>query len=154
VRLTQYELHSSKLEYLGIVVAMTSFCREFSDQQKVEIDFKSDGLPTRLSPEISLCLFRVLQEALHNSVKHSGVRHFDVKLRGDSREIHLDISDSGQGFELEAAIQRRGLGLISMRERVRLVNGTIAIESKPMKGTTINVRVPFKSQEADQRAAG
>jgi signal transduction histidine kinase len=77
-----------------------------------------------------------------------------VKLRGDSREIHLDISDSGQGFELEAAIQRRGLGLISMRERVRLVNGTIAIESKPMKGTTINVRVPFKSQEADQRAAG
>jgi PAS domain S-box-containing protein len=150
VQSMSHQLHSSKLEYLGIAVAMKSFCKEFSDQQKVEIDFTSGGLPNRLSPETSetsLCLFRVLQEALHNSAKHSGVRHFDVQLRGDSREIYLKISDAGQGFELEAAMQGHGLGLISMRERVRLVNGTIAINSKPMGGTTILVRVPLGLKE-------
>ena len=154
VQSMSHELHSSKLEYLGIVAAMKSFCRELSDRQKVEIDFKSDGVSTRLSPDISLCLFRVLQEALHNSVKHSGVRHFDVQLREDSREIRLDVNDSGQGFEIETAIQSHGLGLISMQERVRLVNGTIAIESKPMQGTAIRVRVPVRSEETGQRAAG
>jgi len=149
-----HELHSSKLEYLGIVAAMRSFCRELCEQQNVEIDFQSYGVTTHLPPDISLGLFRVLQEALHNSVKHSGVRHFGVQLRENSSEIQLDISDSGRGFEIEAGIQSRGLGLVSMQERIRLVNGTIAIESKPMHGTTIRVRVPIKSEEADQRAAG
>jgi PAS domain S-box-containing protein len=153
VQSMSHELHSSNLEYLGIVAAMRSFCRELSTRQKVEIDFKSDNVPIQLPPEISLCLFRVLQEALRNSLRHSGVRHFDVQLQGDSREIQLDISDSGRGFVLEAAIQTSGLGLISMRERVRLVNGTIAIESKPMSGTKIHVSVPVKP-EANQRVAG
>lgn len=154
VQSMSHELHSSKLEYLGIAVALRGFCREFGAQHRVEIDFKSEGLPTRLSPEISLCLFRIVQEALHNSVKHSGVRHFEVQLRGESREIHLNISDSGRGFQLEATMQGRGLGLISMRERARLVNGTMSIESTPMQGTMIHVSVPFNSEEAAQRAAG
>jgi len=70
-----HELHSSRLQYLGIAAAMRGFCREFGEQQKVEIDCKIRDLPVPLSPDISLCLFRVLQEALHNSAKHSGVRH-------------------------------------------------------------------------------
>ena len=70
-----HELHSSSLQYLGIAAAIRGFCREFGEQQKVEIDFKIHDLPVPLSPDISLCFFRVLQEALHNSAKHSGVRH-------------------------------------------------------------------------------
>lgn len=154
VQTMSHELHSSRLEYLGIVGAMKGFCREFGEQQKVEIDFRSYDLLTPLPPEISLCLFRVLQEALHNAAKHSGVRHFEVQLRADSGEVHLIITDSGRGFDVEAAIHGQGLGLISMRERVGLVNGLITIDSKPMRGTNIHVRVPLASEQAFQRAAG
>ena len=153
IQTMSHELHSSKLEYLGVVVAMKSFCKELSEQQKVEINFRNQDVPRSLPPEISLCLFRVLQEALHNAAKHSEVRRFEVLLRGDSHDIHLSISDSGRGFDPEAAMRGQGLGLISMRERVRLVNGTIKIESKPMSGTTIHVRVPFQEERLSKEKA-
>ncbi len=148
-----HELHSAKLQYLGIAAAMRGLCTEFGAQQKVEIDFKTRDLPSPLSPDISLCLFRVLQEALHNSAKHSGVRHFEVQLWGSSDEIHLTVSDSGAGFDREAAKQSRGLGLISMEERLKLLNGAFSIESQPQCGTTIHARVPFSSGSDSIRAA-
>jgi PAS domain S-box-containing protein len=140
-----HELHSAKLQYLGIAAAMRGFCREFGEQQKVEVSFQAHDLPSPLSPDISLCFFRVLQEALHNSAKHSGVMHFEVRLWGTSDEIHLTIEDSGAGFDREAAKESRGLGLISMEERLKLLNGTLAIESLPKRGTTIHARVPLGS---------
>ena len=149
-----HELHSAKLQYLGIAAAMRGFCREFAEQQKVEIDFKAHDLPSPLSPDISLCLFRVLQEALHNSAKHSGVRQFEVRLWGTSDEIHLTVKDSGAGFDCEAAKESRGLGLISMEERLKLVNGTLSINSQPKRGTTIHARVPLSSECDSMRAAG
>ena len=79
-----HELHSSKLEYIGIAAACWGFCHEFGEQQKVEIDFKTHGLPSPLSPGVLLGLFRVLQEGLHNAAKHSGVRQFEVRLWGTS----------------------------------------------------------------------
>jgi signal transduction histidine kinase len=149
-----HELHSAKLQYLGIAAAMRGFCREFGEQQKVEIDFQTHDLPSPLSPDISLCFFRVLQEALHNSAKHSGVRHFEVRLWGTSDEVHLTIKDSGAGFDRKAAKESRGLGLISMEERVKLLKGTLSIESQPKRGTTIHARVPFVSGSDSMRAAG
>jgi len=149
-----HELHSAKLQYLGIAAAMRGFCRDFGKQQKVEIDFQTRDLPGPLSPDISLCFFRVLQEALHNSAKHSGVRHFEVRLWGTSDEIHLTVKDSGSGFDREAAKTSRGLGLISMGERLKLLNGTLSIESQPKHGTTIHARVPFVSGSDSARAAG
>jgi signal transduction histidine kinase len=143
IQYLSHELHSSKLQYLGLVTAMRGFCREFGEQQKVEIDFQTHDLPSPLSADISLCFFRVLQEALHNSAKHSGVRHFEVRLWGTSDDIHLTVSDSGIGFDREAAKESRGLGLISMQERVKLLKGTFAIESEPMHGATIHARVPL-----------
>ena len=122
---------------------MQGFSHEFGEVQKVEVDFKTHDLPSPLSPDISLCLFRVLQEALHNSVKHSGARHVEVRLWGTSDEIHLTVSDEGAGFDREAAKQSGGLGLISMEERLRLVKGAFSIESQPQRGTTIHARVPF-----------
>jgi signal transduction histidine kinase len=74
--------------------------------------------------------------------------------RAEPDEIHLTVSDLGKGFDLEAARQGRGLGLTSMQERVRLVNGSIVIQSKPMSGTNIHVRVPFKWRHGAQQAAG
>ena len=107
-----------------------------------------------LPQEIGLCLFRVLQEALHNAVKHSGVKRIEVQLREESAEIHLTIRDLGKGFDVEAAKKGQGLGLTSMQERVRAVHGKIAIESKPMGGTTVDVRVLFSSEKVSERAAG
>ena len=152
VQALSHELHSSKLEYLGVVAGMKSWCNEFAQRQKMEIACKHD-VRSALSNEIGLCLFRVLQEALHNAVKHSGVKRIDVQLYEDPGEIHLVVRDSGRGFDVAAVKRGKGLGLTSMRERVRLVNGTIAIESKPMGGTTIHVRVPLESEHVAKRQA-
>ena len=154
IQTLSHELHSAKLQYLGLATAMRSFCREFGEQTKVQIDFKSHDLPDPLLQDISLCFFRVLQEALHNSAKHSGVRHVEVQLWGTSSEVHLMVSDSGTGFDSEAAKRSQGLGLISMEERLKLVKGTFAIESQPKRGTTIHARVPLSSESDSMRAAG
>jgi PAS domain S-box-containing protein len=148
-----HDLHSSQLEHLGVVTGIKSWCREFGDRQRIQIDFEHD-VQAAFPPEIGLCLFRVLQEALHNAAKHSGVKHVKIALTEDLGEIQLLIRDLGKGFDLEAAKHGRGLGLTSMRERVQLVNGTIEIQSKPMDGTTIHVRVPSRLDPNSQRAAG
>ena len=115
-------------------------------------NFKSD-VPSAVPFDIGIGLFRVLQEAVHNALKHSGVKRIEVELHEEAGEIHLAIRDLGKGFDIEAARQGRGLGLTSMQERVRLLNGTIAITSKPMGGTTIHVRVPLEENQT-QRATG
>jgi PAS domain S-box-containing protein len=153
VQALSHELHSSKLAYLGAVAGIKSWCREFGERQKMEIEFKSD-VSTVLPLEVGVCFFRVLQEALHNSIKYSGRKRVEVQLAEHSNEVHLIVRDSGKGFDTEAARQGRGLGLTSMQERVRLVSGTISIESKPMGGTTIHVRVPFALGHEAQQAAG
>jgi PAS domain S-box-containing protein len=140
-----HDLHPSKLEYLGVAAGIKSWCKEFAQRRGMEIEFETD-VSSVLPAEIGVCLFRVLQEALHNAVKYSGVKHIEVRLEENLHEVHLLVSDQGRGFDLESVVHSRGLGLISMRERVRLVNGTIAIESKPMRGTTIHVRVPLGSE--------
>jgi signal transduction histidine kinase len=153
VQLISHQLHLPQLEYVSIVAAMGTFCREFAERQKVEIDFRHDHIPSAVSHDISLCFFRVLQEALHNAKKHSQVRHFEVVLGYSLDQLHLTVTDHGTGFDAQTALSRGGLGLISMRERVRLVNGTFAIDSKPMRGTSIHVCVPLASERGFKRAA-
>jgi PAS domain S-box-containing protein len=148
VQAISHSLHSSKLEYLGIVAAAKSLCKEFSEQQGVVVDFRHEGIPRTVSSDISLCLFRVLQEALHNAVKHSGVEHFEVEMHGESNVITLTVSDSGVGFDSETSGHSPGLGLISMRERVGLMDGAISITSKPSRGTVISVRIPLRGDGA------
>ena len=153
VQALSHELHPSRLEILGVAAGIRSWCREFAEHQRMEIDFRND-VCSALTLDIGLCLLRVLQEALHNVVKHSGVKRIEVQLAESSNQVHLIVHDSGKGFDVEAAKRGGGLGLTSMKERVRLVNGAIAIESKPMAGTTIHVHVPFRSDENSQRAVG
>src|SRR5262249_33164720 len=129
-------------EYLGLAAAARSFCQELSDQQGVNIELDCGDLAADLSQEISLCLFRILQEALHNAVKHSGVTRFKVDLLQTGDIVQLTVNDSGTGFDPEAAMAQQGLGLVSMRERASLVGGTIAIKSNPNRGTVVHVRIP------------
>jgi signal transduction histidine kinase len=138
-----HRLHSSKLDYLGLESACKGFCTELSARPNVEIEFHSENIPPKLPKETSLCLFRVLQEALQNAVKHSGVRSFRVSLDATSDEVKLSVSDSGSGFDFNQAISGQGLGLTSMKERLKLVDGQLSIDSKPGQGTTIHARVPL-----------
>jgi PAS domain S-box-containing protein len=137
------DLHPSKLEYLGAVAGMKSWTKEFAHRQNLDIDFMAD-VSDPLPPEVGVSLFRVLQEALQNTVKHSGAKRVEVELRENPGAIHMVVRDSGRGFD-EAAPHGKGLGLTSMRERVRLVNGTITIDSKPNGGTAIEVRIPLEA---------
>ncbi len=149
-----HELHSATLRYLGIAKAIQGFCSEFSAQQKVEVNLACQDVPGTVTPEISLCLYRVLQEALHNAVKHSTVRRFEVELRGTSDGVSLTIRDSGIGFDPEKAMKGRGLGLISMQERLKLVNGDLSVDSQPRRGTAIHARVPLSPADSSERATG
>jgi PAS domain S-box-containing protein len=144
-----HRLHSSKLDYLGAVAAMAGFCSELRTQTGLDIDFEHTNVPRSLPQNISLCLFRVLQEGLRNAVKYSGARNFKVELRGVPGAVLLLIRDPGAGFDPDAAMKNGGLGLISMRERVSLVKGTISIVSKPTVGTEIRVQIPIPQALAE-----
>jgi signal transduction histidine kinase len=118
------------------------------------MDFSHAGIPRSLPKDISLCLFRVLQEALQNAVKHSGERHFKVELLGTSSELQLTVIDLGVGFDQQVAVDRCGIGLVSMRERLHLVGDEFSVKSKPGAGTAIRARVPYMAEECRASTAG
>jgi len=140
-----HELHSSKLDLLGLKVAVRGMCEEFAELHGVKVEFIEEDLPSALPKDISICLFRVAQEALRNGLKHSRANHFQVRLAGAPGTVHLFVRDEGVGFDPETAMKNRGLGLISMRERLTLVGGTVEIRSKPKGGTEIHCSVPFSA---------
>jgi PAS domain S-box-containing protein len=134
-----HRLHSSKLELLGLAVAVRSLAREFSEQYQVRVRCSCSAVPDDLSAEMSLCFFRVMQEALHNIAKHSRATTIDVELDSSSGFLRLNIADDGVGFVQNGV--RAGLGLISMRERVYLIGGKLLITSKPGSGTRVEAIV-------------
>ena len=152
VQSLSHQLHNSKLEYLGIVTAIRGLCSELRKQCDVSIEFKDENVPMRLPENISLCLFRVAQEALHNAVKYSGTRQFQVEMRAGKNEVELIVTDAGAGFDIEEALTNRGLGLVSMQERVHLVRGRFAVESRPGSGTKIFAAVPLAGSDAGASA--
>jgi signal transduction histidine kinase len=136
-------LYSRKIEQIGLVKTMSSFCKEFAHRQKVQIEFRTNDLQNPPSLDVSLSLFRVLQEALRNSAKHSGARQFEVELFEAADAFHLSVRDSGFGFDSAMAMNGTGLGLISMQERIKLVKGELSIDSQLNRGTRIHARVPI-----------
>jgi len=139
-----YLLHPAKLDHLGLMPALKSFCDELSQSRGVNINFQHKGFPARLGTDITLCVFRIAQEGLQNAAKHSGADELDVFLKKTDDYVEMTISDRGCGFDMTSDKMTKGLGFISMRERLRLVNGEIGIRSKPMKGTQINISVPLE----------
>jgi PAS domain S-box-containing protein len=133
-----HRLHSIKLEALGLVSALRAHCRELS-QHGIHVHFAAANVQNRLPGDIALCLYRVAQEALANVVQHSGVTDARVELSGGPNGVVLRVSDSGKGFDPTGPSD--GLGLTSMRERVRLLGGSITVNSKPNRGTVVEVQV-------------
>ena len=138
-----YQLHPAKLDHLGLAAAIKSLCDEMSQRREIRIDFRQNGFPAVLSREVTLCVFRVTQESLHNVIRHSGARDAQVVLSRSPRSLHLRVSDTGCGFDMQSSRTKNGLGFISMRERLRLVGGRIAIRSQPFTGTQIEIAVPI-----------
>jgi signal transduction histidine kinase/ligand-binding sensor domain-containing protein len=138
-----HELHPAKLEQLGLVAAVRGFCMELSTAHEMAIEFEPPALPRVLPKNVALCLYRITQEALQNVVKHSGATGAKVELMADEREIRLVVTDDGQGFDADLMQGGGSLGLVSMRERVRMVQGQLAVNSCPGEGTRIEVRVPI-----------
>jgi len=143
VQALSHELHPSVLDNLGLVSALQSLCREVSEQTDIRVEFTSIAVPASLPREVSLSLFRLVQEALHNSVKYSGGNHSRVHLEGAPGRIDLEVRDRGVGFDVARVRNKGGLGLLSMRERINLLNGTITIDSKANSGTIIRACVPL-----------
>jgi PAS domain S-box-containing protein len=138
-----HTLHPSKLDTLGLLPSLRALCKELSNRYSLEVQFVHHGVLDGVSRDVSLCLFRIVQEALRNVVKHSGATEAQVELSAHADRIDLSIFDTGTGFNPEAVKGCLGLGLVSMRERLRLVGGQFSVESKPAQGTRIIVRVPL-----------
>jgi two-component system sensor histidine kinase UhpB len=138
-----HELHPALLEHLGLVDALQRRCEEVSEESGVTValDVRSELGP--VPDEIALCLYRVAQEALRNVVNHAQARSARVELSRQNGRVAMRITDDGRGFEPGTAVGQRGLGLISLDERVRMLAGTFAIESSPQIGTIVSVTVPF-----------
>lgn len=138
-----YQLHPFKLDYLGLSAAIESLCVELSAHKDLEIRFRQQGFPALLPDGVTLCAFRIAQESLHNVVKHSGASKAQVCLTRTTNAVRLRVLDNGRGFDLELAKTKKRLGLISIRERLRVVGGKLSIRSQPRKGTEIDVLIPM-----------
>lgn len=147
VRQIAHQLHPSILEDLGITAALRELCHEFSAREGIEAIFCEDQVEKKLPVSIASCLYRVTQEALHNVSKHANARKVCVRLNRVPDGVHLNIHDSGIGFDTNSESFRSGLGIVSMKERVRLVQGEFSINSEPGHGTEVRVFVPFAQEK-------
>ncbi len=141
-----HALHSSALDARGLESAIDELCRDISARRNVTIDFRSQHVPKHIPDSTSLGVFRILQEAIQNAVKHSGGNAFEVTLSGSSHAIELSVSDNGRGFDRTRASKGKGLGLTSMEERAKLMGGELSIYARESQGTTIRARIPLKTR--------
>jgi signal transduction histidine kinase len=144
IHTVSHRLHSSTLESLGLVPGVSALCKEFTHRYGMEIDFSADKIPSRIHQDVALCLFRIIQEGLQNSKKHSGVVKAKVRLWTAGDKILISMCDEGRGFDVKELGTRAGLGVRSMEERARLLGGQFAIHSELRKGTRIEARVPLQ----------
>ena len=148
-----HRLHSSALDYLGLVPALHKLVNEFAARHGIAIEFVHESVPAPLPSTVALSLFRVAEESLTNVVKHSGAASAQVRVSGDADGVSLSIHDDGRGCALPVTGSRAGLGFVSMRERLRTLRGTVRIDSAPGHGTTVAVRVPAASVAEAMRQA-
>jgi signal transduction histidine kinase len=145
VRRLSHRLHSSTLDYLGLVPALQKLVAEFSERHGIAIALAHATLPPSLPSEVALCLFRVAEESLANVARHSKALSAGVHVAGAPDGIHLTVEDAGTGFDVTTLGRRAGLGFVSMQERLRVLHGTIHVDSTPAQGTRIEVWVPSAS---------
>jgi len=150
VRRIAYSLHPAALDHLGLTVALRSYIRDFSEREKLPIVFIPRKVPVRISPDIASALYRIVQESLRNVARHAGKASVKIRLTGGTKRLSLSISDNGIGFDARSGQSKGGLGLISMQERTRLIDGDFSLETLPGRGVTIAVQVPLSSRGASR----
>jgi PAS domain S-box-containing protein len=138
-----HQLHSSRLEHVGLVSALNGLCKELGEKYRIEVHFAAREFPLNIPKDVQLCLFRVTQEALGNVVKHSQAKSAQVELGTNANGISLRITDAGRGFEPDLNNPAAGIGLVGMRERLRLVGGRLSVKSGFMQGTEVLAEVPL-----------
>ena len=143
LRRAAHRLHPSALEHFGLVAAIESHCSDFLKLHPIQFKLTHRSVPESIPFETSLCLYQVTQECLTNVAKHSGARKVTVTITGNDDSIFLSITDNGAGFEPGLLADQSGLGIVGVRERVRLVDGIVSITSQPCHGTQIECRVPL-----------
>lgn len=143
VRQLSHSFHPAVLEYSGLGIALQSYCAEFGTLTGMTICFHSEGSFDRVPAPVALCLYRIAQEALQNIRKHAQVEQARLAVIRSAECVSLTVSDDGVGIDPLRKLRSQGIGLVSIKERIRLVNGTVRIESKPRKGTTLIATVPI-----------
>jgi len=141
-----HRLHSSTIESLGLVPAISALCKEFTVQQGIKVDFTSDEIPRSVHPDTALCMFRIVQESLRNLKKYSGAENAEVDLQMTGNRLRVSIRDQGRGFDPASLHSNQGIGVRSMEERARLFGGKFEIHSQPGKGTTVEAWVLLKPE--------
>jgi PAS domain S-box-containing protein len=136
------EIHPSNLSRLGFRIALQGLSRDMK-QRGLTVQLNCHDIPNSLPPDVSLCLFRVAQEALNNVLTHSGVKEAQLEAVGDPGGVRLVVLDSGNGFDPQAKEFQAGLGLLSMKERIRLVGGEFSLRRRPQGGMEVTARVPL-----------
>ncbi len=143
VRRLSHQLHPAVLEHLGLVPALESYIASFRDEEQINVQFTADIGDVRIPFQTSICVYRVAVEALRNVARHSGAASAAVSLKRSQKVLELQVSDSGKGFDVETSRQGGGLGLISIEERLRVLQGDCDVSSAPERGTTLVARVPL-----------
>jgi signal transduction histidine kinase len=153
-----HQLHSSRLEHVGLVSALAGLCKEFGEKQMIAVHFSESDSRLKIPKDVALCLFRVAQEALGNVAKHSQGKNVHVQLAANAAGVSLRIKDDGKGFNTDRSEPAVGIGLIGMHERIRLVGGRLLVMSEVMRGTEILAEVPVQAStnepEVKVQAAG
>jgi two-component system sensor histidine kinase UhpB len=153
IRHLSHDLHPSAIEHAGLVAALSAHCADLQRRQIVAVTFSTEGDFTGTSADAALCLFRVAQEGLRNVITHAGARHAEVRLRRSGDLAELTISDDGRGFDIgRTGRSPKGLGLVSIKERVRLAGGTVTLVTEVNKGTRVRVEIPAKRQAMETAA--
>lgn len=147
-----YKLHPSKLDHVGLAAAVKSLCAELTESGKLKVEFHQSGFPATLDGDVTLCVFRIAQEGLRNCVKHSGAESARVVLTRTRNAVRLIVNDNGCGFNASTALMEKGLGFISMKERLHLLGGQMNVYSRPLRGTRIEVSVPLKRESPNSPA--
>ena len=142
------QIHPAILDDFGLAEALHAECDRLGERNGISVEYRCGELPTALSRDIAICLYRIAQEAFWNAAKYSGTERVIVELNSDAEFIYLSIRDFGSGFDPLEVAKRQGLGMSSMKERARLVRGTIMISSAPGSGVTIEVQVPLPEDAA------
>jgi PAS domain S-box-containing protein len=138
-----HRLHPRSLAQLGLTESIGNLCRAIGERRRMELVFEERDMPDSLEDDAALCLFRVAQESLRNVVKHSRAESARVELRGRKGEVCLTVTDTGAGFDPDQVREQNGLGVISMRERLRALGGRLSIQSVPGEGTIVEAVVPI-----------